>query len=396
MVNFYRVIRKPWRFLLILAVWMLIEGGACTVLDPLFGEAPPAWEPNLAGVTQTAPPQAQSSLPGWLQVYFSQPDPPDSLATGIDQYVKKDIEFAARTIDVTSFDLNNPTLVDALAAAAKRGVRVRVVYDGLNGAHDLQNAATYNKVYDALAIFAAANIPMVNGGRTYGLMHNKMVIIDGQILYMGSWNLSYNDTYRNNNNLLRITEPRIIANYQGKFDELFVNKRFGTAARYKTLAPILDIDGVRVETYFSPQDKVTDQLVAFVQGAKQQVHYMIFTFTDESLANALIARSWAWLKVEGVIENRGASQGVLPALFCARLPVRLDGNRYTMHHKVLIIDNEIVITGSFNFTRAAGEANDDNVLVIHSPALAALYEQEFQKIYAAAAPPNPNDIKCGN
>ncbi len=350
--------------------------------------------PNRTGATPPA--QAQSGIPAWLAVYFTNPDPPDTLlGTGIDQYVKKDIDSAVRTIDVTSFDLNNPVLVNAMAAAAKRGVRVRVVYDGLNGAHDLENTATNNKGYDALAVLSGANIPMVDGGRTNGLMHDKMVIIDSQIVYMGSWNLSYNDTYRNNNNLLRITDPRIIANYQGKFDELFVNKRFGTAARYKAPAPVLDIDGVRVETYFSPADRVTEKLVAYVQGAKQQVHTMIYTFTEETLANALIERSWAWLKVEGVIENRGASQGVLPALFCARLPFRLDGNKYTMHHKVLIIDNQIVITGSFNFTRAAGEVNDDNVLVIHSPAVAALYEQEFQKIYAAATPPTPLTSSAG-
>lgn len=85
------------------------------------------------------------------------------------------------------------------------------------------------------------------------------------------------------------------------------------------------------------------------------------------------------MQVQVVIENRRASQGALVNLYCAKLPVRTDGNKYTLHHKVIINDGETVITGSYNFTKAADNANDDNILVIHSSAVAALYEQEFQE-----------------
>jgi phosphatidylserine/phosphatidylglycerophosphate/cardiolipin synthase-like enzyme len=108
----------------------------------------------------------------------------------------------------------------------------------------------------------------------------------------------------------------------------------------------------------------------------------------------MIERSKAGLDVQGVIENRGASQGAFVPLFCAGLPVRTDGNKYTMHHKVIIIDGQIVITGSFNFTKSADEANDDNLLVIHSPTVAGLYEQEFQKIYGQGSTPQASDVKC--
>ena len=137
-----------------------------------------------------------------------------------------------------------------------------------------------------------------------------------------------------------------------------------------------------------------DKLVQYVQGAKKSVHYMIFTFTDQDLANAMIAQSKAGLDVQGVIEDRGASQGALPSLFCAKLPVKIDGNKYTMHHKVIVIDGQTVITGSFNFTKSADTANDDNLLVIHSPAVAALYEQEYQRINAAGKVPAAANITC--
>jgi phosphatidylserine/phosphatidylglycerophosphate/cardiolipin synthase-like enzyme len=248
--------------------------------------------------------------------------------------------------------------------------------------------------FNAITTLKKAGVGLVDGGRSNGLMHDKMIIIDSQTLFMGSWNLSYNDTYRNNNNLLKITDPALIANYQAKFNELFVDKRFGTHAEVKALKSSLTIDGMQVENYFSPPDGVMDKLVTYVQGAKKSVHFIIFTYTDADLSAAMIAQFKAGLDIQGVIENRGASQGAEPALFCAKVPVKTDGNKYTMHHKVIIIDGQTVITGSFNFTVSADTANDDNLLVLHSPAVAALYEAEYQRVSSIGIPPAAADVKC--
>ena len=344
-------------------------------------------------VEQNTPPAGD--LPGWLQVYFTDPNPPDQVDNGIDRYVVPWIEGASSTIDIASFDLNLPSVVDALAAAAKRGVTVRVVVDAENGNQVLKASdSPTGKDYNATKILKAAKIKIVDGGRSNGLMHDKMLIIDSQVLFMGSWNFSYNDTFRNNNNLLQITDPELIANYQAKFDELFVDQLFGTHAEANVLNPSLTIDGVAVENYFSPRDEVMAKLVDYVGAAKKSVHFIIFTFTHKDLANAMIERAAAGVDVRGIIENRGASQGVFPSLFCAKLPVKEDGNKYTMHHKVIIIDGKTVITGSFNFTNSADDSNDDNVLIIHSKAVAALYEQEYQKIYAEGNTPPASDVVC--
>ena len=334
-------------------------------------------------------------LPAWLAIYFTNPDPPDNLGQSIiDQQVQPALDAAAIRIDVTSFDLNLPSLVNSLSAASLRGVKVRVVYDGLNGSLELDNAATGNRVFNAIKTLKASGVALVDGGRENGLMHDKMIIIDRKTLFVGSWNLSYNDTYRNNNNLLKITNPQLVANYQAKFEELFVDKRFGADAMVKVPNPTITMDGVRVENYFSPTDDVMAKLVSSVRSAEKSVHFMIFTFTSDDLSAALIAQARAGLDVQGVIESRGANQGVLSPLFCAGLPVRTDGNRYTMHHKVLIIDGKTVVTGSFNFTRAADTINDDNVIIIHSPAAAAMFEREYQRIMSAAKTPPSADITC--
>ncbi len=227
-------------------------------------------------------------------------------------------------------------------------------------------------------------------------MHDKMIIVDGVTLFMGSWNMSYNDTFRNNNNLLDITDPSLIANYQAKFDELFVDKHFGTKAQVGALRPGLSIDNIQVENYFSPVDEVMSKLIALVNSAQKSIRVIAFTYTDTDLAGAMISQYKTGLRVEGVIESRGATRGALVPLFCAGLPVMMDGNKYTMHHKVIIIDDSIVVTGSFNFTQSADTANDDNVLIIHNPAIAGLYNQEFDRVNSIARTPTSSDFTCNN
>jgi phosphatidylserine/phosphatidylglycerophosphate/cardiolipin synthase-like enzyme len=329
----------------------------------------------------------------WLKVYFTNPNPPDNQANGIDRFVVPVLDAATKSIDVASFDFTLPSVTHALVNARKRGVTVRVVLDEVNGDHQLEASESANiEAFDALKALQDAGIPVVNGGRSSGLMHDKIIIVDGTTLFMGSWNMSYNDTFRNNNNLLQITAQKLIANYQAKFNELFVDKRFGTKATVRALTPSMTINGVQVENYFSPPDEVMQKLVAQVKGAQKSIKFMAFTYTHADLSKAMIERAKVGVKVEGVIENRGASQGALVPLFCAKLPVKTDGNKYTMHHKVIIIDDETVITGSFNFTKAADTENDDNVLIIHSKTVAAAYNLEFDRVYGIGQ--TPNNVNC--
>ena len=101
-----------------------------------------------------------------------------------------------------------------------------------------------------------------------------------------------------------------------------------------------------------------------------------------------LGRHNAGVDVAGIFENRAGTQGAMVPLYCAGVPVKVDGNGYTMHHKVIIIDNRLVVTGSFNFTVSADDSNDDNLLVIDSPALAQLYLQEYQRLDSIAEQPD--------
>jgi phosphatidylserine/phosphatidylglycerophosphate/cardiolipin synthase-like enzyme len=239
---------------------------------------------------------------------------------------------------------------------------------------------------EEIAELQEAGIPVL-GDRREGLMHNKFAIIDRQEVWTGSMNLSVNDAYRNNNNLIRIRSQRLAEDYTREFEEMFVNDLFGPGSPADTPYPSVTVDGTRLEVYFSPEDGTAARLLELVSGARESVYFLAFSFTSDDLAAALIERAKAGVKVSGVLDegqvysNQG---GEYENLLAAGLDVRLDGNPRNMHHKVLIIDGRIVVTGSYNCSGNAERLNDENTLVIHNPEIASAFLDEFHKLYEAA------------
>jgi phosphatidylserine/phosphatidylglycerophosphate/cardiolipin synthase-like enzyme len=142
-----------------------------------------------------------------------------------------------------------------------------------------------------------------------------------------------------------------------------------------------------MENYFAPEDRVEEKIVTLLQGAKRSIRFMAFSFTDDGIGTAVRDKAKGGLAVQGVFEARGSETeySEYEPMRRAGLDVLTDGNPYVMHHKVFILDGETVLTGSFNFTQSADESNDENLLVIHDPAIAALYQAEFERVYAQAA-----------
>jgi phosphatidylserine/phosphatidylglycerophosphate/cardiolipin synthase-like enzyme len=223
-------------------------------------------------------------------------------------------------------------------------------------------------------------------------MHNKFVVLDGAIVWTGSWNPTINDTFRNNNNMLRIADARVAENYTRKFQMLFDGKG-GPEADVPLPHPVVELEQYRLFTAFAPQDDVTANVVEAIEAAQSSINVLAFTFTSDPIAEAMIAAHKRGVRVRGVIEGRNAraSGSEMRRLQGAGLDIRDDGNCYNMHHKVFVIDGRTVITGSFNWTRKAQEQNDENSMIVDSPWLAQRYTEEFQHVYNQALKPS----KCG-
>jgi phosphatidylserine/phosphatidylglycerophosphate/cardiolipin synthase-like enzyme len=318
---------------------------------------------------------------GFWEVYFTAPTENRDRKTyvnGIDVPLATAIDNVKNTLDIAAFEWNNPVITEAVLRAAERGVRVRMVVD---------NEYTVEEDDSTIAEMELADIPIVEDGRS-ALMHNKIMIMDGITVWIGAMNFTVNGVYRNYNNLVMLRSRRAVEIYQAEFDEMFTGKQFGPRSP-KTNTGSFTQDNTPIEVYFASENDVIGPIIREINAAKQSIRFMAFSFTRDDMAQAMLARSRAGVNVQGVFERTGSATqfSELTPLFCAGLDVRQDGYSGVMHHKVVVIDGSVVITGSFNFSDNAVESNDENLVIIRDKDLATQFLAEFDRVQKISVAP---------
>ncbi|MGH2599086.1 MAG: phospholipase D-like domain-containing protein [Dehalococcoidia bacterium] len=336
----------------------------------------------------TAPPPSQVE---WYDVLFTTPQrtgmPPSGSSGRLDERLVKLIDGAQRSVDIGAYDFGLENVADALIRAKERGVDVRAVTD------------TDNLVEPAIQRVIAAGIPVVDDQRS-ALMHHKFAVIDGRTLMTGAWNFAEGDTFKHNNNSVIFEWPALAQNFTNEFEKMFTGRQFGPRKPKDVPNPVLERDGVRVETYYSSELDVEPPILERIRAAKSSIAFMTFSFTLDGIGVALTERARNGVGVWGVVEATGSQTefsefGRLSRLKapadkppfpgCVDGPAVLqDGNPYLLHHKVFIIDERTVIFGSFNFTQAAERENDEALLIVDDPALAKQFLAEFCRVYDVA------------
>ena len=135
------------------------------------------------------------------------------------------------------------------------------------------------------------------------------------------------------------------------------------------------------QVYFSPHGGCTDAIIRELNKAKSTVLVQAYTFTSAPIAKALLNAHKRGVKVEVILDKSQRTQKYSSATFLSNvgIPVKIDAQHAIAHNKVMIIDEETVITGSFNFTKAAEANNAENLLVIQDKKLASLYMKNWQE-----------------
>lgn len=355
-----------------LLIAILLFGMAMTLFDGISGPGTFGTHEEFA---DPAPPPIPLVRPG-LSVFFTD-STLEEFRGGPETGLIAAVDAARVQVDIAAYDLDLWGLRDALVDAQRRGVRVRVVLEA-----DQADTPEVNTL-------VAAGIPIVTD-RPEGLMHDKFVIIDRRQVWTGSMNFTLNGAYRNDNHLLAIDSKDAAEIYQGEFEEMFTLGLFGAFSPVGGPRRVeLDTGGgesIRLEILFSPDDGVEARLLELVVRARSSIRFMAFSFTSDALGEALLERAGAGVLVSGIFDesqlksNRGSEYDYLKV---AGLAVRIDGNRDKLHHKVLIIDEAIVIAGSYNFSASAETRNDENLLVIHSEEIAGVFLEEWTRVFEA-------------
>ncbi len=339
------------------ALWQRVtstlEDAAQRVIKPAPQEAPG----NAAVTTQI----------GSIQVFFGPCDPSDP--SGIDDHLIQLLHSAKRTVFAAFYELESIEVAQALIARHENGVDVKLVTDSDYAGRD------------ALRMCRDAGIFVAQDNRS-AFMHNKFCVVDGQWVWTGSTNITGNGFYRNNNNSLLIASPLLADNYTIEFAEMFMDTFFGIKSPRNTPYPELMAGQIRIECYFAPEDGVEQELLEEIGAAQQSIDVMAFSFTSKPIAEAMVARIGQGVKVRALFETRNAGSQYSRDDFLAANGARvyMDTNPNAMHHKVIVIDNATVATGSYNFSAAAESSNDENVLIVHSSEVAQIYTEEFERL----------------
>jgi hypothetical protein len=137
----------------------------------------------------------------------------------------------------------------------------------------------------------------------------------------------------------------------------------------------------RVAVYFSPHGGATEAVIRELNAAKTQVLMQAYSFTSAPIAKALVDAHKRGVKVLAVLDKSNETDKYSAATFLNNAGIQplIDDQHAIAHNKVMVIDSATIITGSFNFTKAAEEKNAENLLVIKdAPELVTAYEANIR------------------
>jgi phosphatidylserine/phosphatidylglycerophosphate/cardiolipin synthase-like enzyme len=281
---------------------------------------------------------------------------------------------------------------------------------------------------DGLRLIKITNVPWMDdtadGSKGSGLMHHKFMVIDDQIVLFGSANLTMSDihgdftrpeTRGNANNLIRIDSKELAARFKkefnlmwgdgpnGKPDSLFGAKKPSRKIDY------LIVGGAQIRLKFSPdpEDTAREQtssglIATAIAGTKTNVDMALFVYSDEFISTILEERQQGKVQIRALVEpqfayrdysstldmwglqstqdcKKGKSSAWKQPIKTVGIPNLVSGD--TLHHKFAILDRNLILTGSHNWTKAANHTNDEVLIVIQNEIVAAHFQREFDRLY---------------
>ena len=298
-----------------------------------------------------------------VKLYFA---PSPNIKRGLCDFIRS----AKSTVDICIYDLDLNEVADALLDAKAKKVEVRLVTD------------EDNVMMAAVEKLKRAGVTVVPDNRP-AIMHNKFVVVDAKSIWTGSYNFTVNGTRKNDNNALILESPEIAACYLSKFNE-YIEGKFGLKARQKTFRGRVVLGRMPVIVAFSPADGVRNILLDELSHAKNSVKLMAFSFTDQEMANRLGELAKKGVSVKCLFDYGQANSKYSQDSYLrgCGVKIKLSPNRSgKMHHKVILIDDETVITGSYNYSKNAERSNDENILILKNKDIAAKYVKEFKRCW---------------
>lgn len=137
----------------------------------------------------------------------------------------------------------------------------------------------------------------------------------------------------------------------------------------------------KATVYFAPNEGAEEAILHALGNAKLAIHVQAYSFTSQKIAQAIVSAKKRGVAVAVILDKSQETHRHSMAGFLAEqgVPVFIDPSHAIAHNKVMLIDRDLIITGSYNFTKSAEQANAENLLIINSVDLKEKYQSNWER-----------------
>jgi phosphatidylserine/phosphatidylglycerophosphate/cardiolipin synthase-like enzyme len=324
------------------------------------------------------------------------------------------IRAANQSLDIAVYDMRfseslRAQLVAALRERANAGVRIRFCFDGDKPAEPNVAAGQDPAPAGTSAFVQSLGYPWkrIAGMK---LMHSKFVVRDRASVWTGSTNMTDDAFTLMENNVVVLDSAALAASYAENFEQLWEKENFENTGKIHTEPASLTFDGQALTALlmFSPGRglEIDAEIARRVRAAQRRIRICSLLINSGTLIGELLNLLHAGrIQIDGIYDRTQMAEVYtqwqevpsnhwkIPALQEIVAGAHLAGKNSTpyspasrhdfMHNKVLVID-DTVITGSYNFSRSA-QFNAENILFFESAALAETYSRYIDHLISKYA-----------
>lgn len=285
------------------------------------------------------------------------------------------IDGATKKLDIAVQELDSMDIAQAVVRARQRKIQVRIVLEGnyLKSKKGMKNPFKSGGKYEInRQIHDAILRTAINVKSDYNpqIFHQKFIIRDGNSLLSGSTNFTDTGTSSNLNHLVVIKDQKVARIYGREFREI-QQGHFGKLNEGHDPTPDdVMVSNIPIRVLFAPDHSPEMEIMKQMLKAKKRVDFAIFTFSQSSgIDDAMIALRNAGIQIRGALDGKQANQDWAATHPIHQAGVKLflvpeQGPLRKLHHKLMVIDDQVVIAGSFNYTGPANRMNDENIIIL--------------------------------
>ena len=315
---------------------------------------------------------------GNIELYMG----PDSIGApdDLEAVIVQVIGAARDTLDIAVQELESKPITQAILDARARGLRVRLALERdylleYPARTDPWRAGGGNEPNRRLhTVLLRANVPVITDLNP-NIFHQKFIVADWEtssraVTLTGSTNFTPTGTASNLNHLILVRGKRTATVYRKEFDELWSGTFGQKRERHEGPPRTYEVSGVKVKALFAPDHAPEMEIMKQMLKAATRIDFAVFTFSQSSgIDDTMIALQRGGIAVRGIIDRFQANQvwAASKGLRAAGVEVyrtKRGGGLGKLHHKLMVIDGEVIVAGSFNYTGPATALNDENIVVV--------------------------------